>query len=103
MLRNPKSLGSANLRPTALRHWTGTHDATSLKNKLASITGFKGITSPMKKDEKGWYPDFLSRYFTEDFGYSQNIYGSWGKNITSICRTLIKSINGGKQKIAVIV
>ncbi len=26
MLRNPNSLGSANLRPTAVRHWTGTVD-----------------------------------------------------------------------------
>lgn len=45
-------------------------DAVSLRNKLASIQGFKGILSPMKKDDKGWFPDFNSRYFTEDFGYS---------------------------------
>ncbi len=45
-------------------------DAVSLTAKLASIKGFKGILSPMKKDEKGWYPDFSDRYFTEDFGYS---------------------------------
>ena len=46
------------------------HDALSLKNKLSSIKGFKGIVSPMKKDNRGWFPDFNSRYFTEDFGYS---------------------------------
>ena len=46
------------------------HDAVSLKEKLSSIKGFKGITSPMKEDKLGWYPDFDSRYFTEDFKYS---------------------------------
>ncbi|MDE6341148.1 MAG: NAD/NADP octopine/nopaline dehydrogenase family protein [Muribaculaceae bacterium] len=45
-------------------------DAVSLAAKLASIKGFKGIRSPMKKDNRGWYPDFSDRYFTEDFGYS---------------------------------
>ncbi len=46
-------------------------DAISLRNKISSIQGFKGITSPMKEIEKGkWVPDFESRYFTEDFGYS---------------------------------
>ncbi len=47
------------------------HDAVSLRDKLSSIQGFKGITSPMKEDGNGgWIPDFQSRYFTEDFGYS---------------------------------
>lgn len=46
------------------------HDALSLKNRLSSIESFKGIKSPMKQDYKGWYPDYSSRYFTEDFGYS---------------------------------
>ena len=77
------------------------HDAVSLKNKLASIQGFKGIKSPMKKDYRGWMPDFSNRYFTEDFGYSlrfiwelgkrykvgmpwiDKVY-KWGKNLSSI-------------------
>ncbi len=47
------------------------HDAASLRDKLGSIRGFKGVTSPMKEAEGGgWIPDFESRYFTEDFGYS---------------------------------
>lgn len=46
------------------------HDALSLKNKLSSIESFKGIKSPMIQDDKGWHPDYNSRYFTEDFGYS---------------------------------
>lgn len=44
-------------------------DARSLANKLSSIQGFKGITSPMIVTDSGWVPDFSSRYFTEDFPY----------------------------------
>ncbi|MCM1291291.1 MAG: NAD/NADP octopine/nopaline dehydrogenase family protein [Prevotella sp.] len=55
------------------------HDAKSLKEKLASISGFKGILSPMKQDKKGWYPDYTSRYFTEDFGYSLKYIRELGK------------------------
>ncbi len=46
------------------------HDADSLRRKLSSIQGFKGILSPMKEVTGGWVPDFESRYFTEDFGQS---------------------------------
>ena len=56
------------------------YDARSLKNKLSSIKGFKGIGSPMKKDDRGWFPDFNSRYFTEDFGYSLRYIWELGKN-----------------------
>ncbi len=55
------------------------HDAVSLKEKLASIKGFKGLLAPMKSDERGWYPDFKSRYFTEDFGYSLRYIWELGK------------------------
>lgn len=46
------------------------HDAISLKNKISSIECFKGIKAPMTHDDRGWYPDYYSRYFTEDFGFS---------------------------------
>lgn len=45
------------------------HDAESLCKKISNIPAFQGITSPMKKVEGGWIPDFESRYFTEDFPY----------------------------------
>lgn len=54
-------------------------DAESLKNKLSSIIGLKGITSPMIKDDAGWYPDYGNRYFTEDFGYSLRYIWELGK------------------------
>lgn len=47
------------------------HDAESLRHKLSTIAGLKGITSPMKELSTGiWVPDFNSRYFTEEFNYS---------------------------------
>lgn len=46
------------------------HDAESLTEKIRSISGLKGILSPMKKIKDGWVPDYTNRYFTEDFGYS---------------------------------
>lgn len=54
--------------PTALDYYES-HDAKSLAAKLASIKGFKGITSPMKQVNGGWIADFGSRYFTEDFPF----------------------------------
>lgn len=44
-------------------------DAESLAQKLSSIKGFKGISSPMKEENGGWIPDFSNRYYTEDFPY----------------------------------
>lgn len=44
-------------------------DAESLTCKIKSIKAFQSITSPMKKVDERWIPDFKSRYFTEDFPY----------------------------------
>lgn len=44
-------------------------DAVSLTRKLRSIMAFQTIKAPMRQTEKGWIPDFESRYFTEDFPY----------------------------------
>ena len=54
--------------PTLLDYYES-HDATSLTKKISSIPAFQNILSPMKKTEKGWIPDFHSRYFTEDFPF----------------------------------
>lgn len=37
--------------------------------KIQSISGFKNIKTPMLLTEKGFIPDFQSRYFLEDFSY----------------------------------
>lgn len=57
-----------NYLPRILEYYES-HDARSLAQKLSSIQGFKGITSPMKQTAQGWIPNFASRYFTEDFPY----------------------------------
>lgn len=75
------------------------HDAASLKAKLASIKGFKGITSPMKQDDNGWYPDFNSRYFTEDFGYSLKYIWELGKKFNVYMPTIELVYNWGLKKI----
>lgn len=48
-------------------------DAISLTRKLRSILAFQTIKAPMKQTEKGFVPDFESRYFTEDFPYGLQI------------------------------
>lgn len=59
---------SEDFLPTALDYYES-YDAKSLSEKLSSIQGFKGITSPMIEKKNGWVADFTSRYFTEDFPY----------------------------------
>ena len=41
----------------------------AMTKKISSIVAFKGITSPMKKTEKGYVADVGNRYFLEDFDY----------------------------------
>ena len=59
---------SENYLPTVLDYYDS-YDAKSLAAKLSSISGFKGITSPMIETSEGWIADFNSRYFTEDFPF----------------------------------
>ena len=54
--------------PTLLDYYDS-WDADSLTQKLRSIPAFKSIGSPMVRTEKGYEPDFNSRYFQEDFPY----------------------------------
>ena len=57
---NPNSI------PTILDYYESV-DASSLTNKIRSIDAFKGILSPMIKDNDSFIPDLNSRYFVEDF------------------------------------
>jgi len=40
-----------------------------MTEKISKINAFKGIKAPMVKTNKGYIPDFKSRYFLEDFPY----------------------------------
>lgn len=46
---------------------------TKLTKKIQSIDGFKGLKTPSVKVERGYIPDFSSRYFTADFSYGLSI------------------------------
>lgn len=68
-------------------------DAESLTIKLNTIPAFKGILSPMIKTDRGYVPDFKSRYFTEDIPYGMRFivevgkqYGITLKNINKVYR-----------------
>ncbi len=54
--------------PTVLEYYECA-DVLQLRDKLCSIEAFKKIEAPMIKTEKGYLPDFSSRYFTEDFPF----------------------------------
>lgn len=47
----------------------GVKDFSEMTKKIASIPAFSSIKSPMLKTEKGYIPDFESRYFKEDFPF----------------------------------
>lgn len=44
-----------------------------LTDKIRSIQGFKGLTTPSKQIDGKYYPDFSSRYFVADFSYGLEI------------------------------
>lgn len=48
-------------------------NAHELTLKLQSISSFREILSPMKKQGELWVPDFESRYFTEDVNFGLRI------------------------------
>lgn len=75
-------------------------DAKTLKDKLSSIPGFRGITSPLKQDEHGWYPDFSSRYFTEDFGYGLRYIWELGKKFKVLTPNIDNVYEWGLQLIS---
>ena len=58
-------------------------NTTQLKNKLCSISGFKGIKTPSVELTNGFKPDFESRYFIADFPYGLDIILSFAE----ICGT----------------
>ena len=60
----------------------------ALTQKIRSIKGFKGLTTPSVKEDSGYIPDLNSRYFTADFSYGltiikqiADIYGLYVPNI----------------------
>lgn len=84
--------------PTALNYYDS-YDAKSLAEKLSSIKGFKGITSPMVKVANGWVADFSSRYFTEDFPYGLKYIWQLAHKKGISCPNIDKVYAWGMRKI----
>ena len=76
--------------PTLLEYYDS-YDARSLTRKIRSIIAFKHIPAPMEKTEKGFLPDFKSRYFTEDFPFGLLIIKSIA-DVLNICTPNIDKI-----------
>ena len=75
------------------------HDADSLTRKISSIEAFQSITSPMKRVEEGWIPDFESRYFTEDFPYGLKYIWTLANELNVEMPTIDKVYKWGMSKI----
>ena len=67
MLKIMDRLDLQNVRSLRLHYESDTVEA--MTKKLSSIKSLHNLSSPMKRVEKGWVPDFNSRYFTADFPY----------------------------------
>lgn len=74
-------------------------DAKSLANKLSSIQGLKGITSPMIETGNGWSADFESRYFKEDFPYGLHYIWQLAHKYGVECPNIDKVYEWGMNKI----
>jgi hypothetical protein len=61
-------------------------NAHELTVKLQSISSFREILSPMKKQGELWVPDFESRYFTEDVNFVLRILVEFAEK--TMCQSL---------------
>lgn len=73
-------------------------DKITLSNKIRSIRGFKGITTPSKKVEDRYIPDLSSRYFSADIPYGLLIIKDFGL-ITNTQTPMIDEILMWYQKL----
>ena len=73
----------------SLREYYESKDIEAMTKKISGIKAFKGLTSPMKEIEKGWVPDWNSRYFTTDFSYGLKVI----KDIAEIFSIATPTIN----------
>jgi hypothetical protein len=82
--------------PSVLDYYEST-DAISLTRKLRSIVAFQTIKAPMKRTEKGFVPDYESRYFTEDFPFGLQIVKDLAFKYDISTPTIDKVLAWGKK------
>lgn len=92
-LINVLNLSQENIK-SLLEHYE-VWDAKSLTNKIKNIPAFKNILAPMKKIGDKWYPDFNSRYFTEDFPFGLKFIYKLGEENKINCNYIKKVFNWG--------
>lgn len=84
--------------PTLLNYYEST-DAISLSQKIRSIPAFKNIPAPMIKKGAKWYPDYSSRYFTEDFPYGLKFIRDLANTLDVSIPTIDKVYKWGMDKL----
>lgn len=57
----------------SLKEHYESYSINEFTRKIQSIKGFKGLTTPSIKIDKGYIPDLNSRYFTADFSFGLTI------------------------------
>lgn len=84
--RKMSALDLSYVRSLKLHYESDTIEA--MTKKISSISSLHNLRSPMVETEKGWIPDFDSRYFTADFPFGlglieqfADIVGEKAKNI----------------------
>lgn len=82
-----------------LLYYYESQDAISLTKKISSIPAFQNILSPMKETDKGWIPDFGSRYFTEDFPFGLRYIKEMAEKLSISTPVIDKVYNWGMSKI----
>lgn len=98
MCKSIKELDLSDVK--SLKEHYGVSTLEEMTEKIKSIKAFKGIKAPMVRENKGYIPDFGSRYFQEDFPYGLCIIKSFcnvvGLSTPSIDKILkwYESING---------
>jgi len=87
----------------SLRTYYESQDAKAMTKKIRGIKAFKGLTSPMKKTDNGWIPNFESRYFMADFPYGLKIIKDLADlfivptpNIDTVWRWYVKTLKPEK-------
>ena len=73
-------------------HYDNSDTVEKMTRKIRSIKSLHNLTSPMKRVETGWVPDFDSRYFTADFPYGlaiiEELAEILGADIPNIKKTM---------------
>lgn len=81
----------------SLKEHYESNNSIELTNKIKSIAGFKGLTTPGIKVDNGYIPDFNSRYFVADFSYGLDILVQIGELANVDIKNMKETLNWYKK------